>query len=164
MPAGGAAGWGDALSASAPALGKGSGTILFVDDEADIASLGVTLLQRLGYRVESSTLPLEALQKIKSDPYAFDMVITDMTMPKMTGTRLASAIKTIRPDLPVILCTGFSQSELLDSQETGAVDAILKKPVNLRIFSETISGLLEKDRKKGTSPEGAPSPPRSFIP
>ena len=149
---------------TAPALGKGSGTILFVDDEADIASLGVTLLQRLGYRVESSTLPLEALQKIKSDPYAFDMVITDMTMPKMTGTRLASAIKTIRPDLPVILCTGFSQSELLDSQETGAVDAILKKPVNLRIFSETISGLLEKDRKKGPSPEETPSPPRSFIP
>lgn len=149
---------------TAPALGKGSGTILFVDDEADIASLGVTLLQRLGYRVESSTLPLDALQKIKSDPYAFDMVITDMTMPKMTGTRLASALKTIRPDLPVILCTGFSRYELLDGQEIGSVDAILKKPVNLRIFSETISGLLGKDDKKGSSPEASASTPRSFIP
>ncbi len=119
-------------------IGKGSGNILFVDDEIDIANLGVTLLQRLGYTVVSSTHPVEALDMVKSAPLSFDMVITDMTMPKMTGTRLAEAIKSIRPDMPIILCTGFSRAEIPENAKAHGIDAILKKPVDLRDFAEAI--------------------------
>lgn len=149
----------------APALeiSKGSGNILFVDDEIDIANLGVTLLERLGYKVVASTQPLEALEQIKSAPLAFDMVITDMTMPKMTGTRLAEAIKSIRPDLPIILCTGFSRSELPEDAEAKVIDAILKKPVNLRGFSETIERLLVKKIPQANLPTVQPEPRPFFL-
>ncbi|MBU1170738.1 MAG: response regulator, partial [Proteobacteria bacterium] len=122
-------------------IGKGSGNILFVDDENDIAVLGVTLLQRLGYTASSSTHPLEALELIKNNPFAFDMVISDITMPKLTGIRLAQALKKIRPNLPIILCTGFNQSEFEGHIPDHTIDAILKKPVGLRDLALTIARL-----------------------
>jgi CheY-like chemotaxis protein len=143
-------------------ISKGSGNILFVDDEIDIANLGVTLLERLGYKVVASTQPLDALEQIKAAPQSFDMVITDMTMPKMTGTRLAEAIKNIRPDLPIILCTGFSRSELPEGAEARIIDAILKKPVDLRDFSETIGRLLIKKVLPGALPP-VQNVPRPFF-
>jgi len=144
-------------------ISKGSGNILFVDDEIDIANLGVTLLERLGYKVVASTQPLEALEQIKSAPLSFDMVITDMTMPKMTGTRLAEAIKSIRPDLPIILCTGFSRSELPEGAEAKVIDAILKKPVDLRDFSETIERLLVKTIPQVPPPTVQSGPQPVFL-
>ena len=139
-------------SAPVSTIGKGSGHILFVDDESDIASLGAFLLQRLGYTVDALTRPLEALERVKADPFAFDMVITDMTMPKMTGTRLAEAMKAVRPDLPVILCTGFNRSEIQEGGHAQCIDAILKKPVDLRDFSETIERFLVKKIPPTTRP------------
>jgi CheY-like chemotaxis protein/anti-sigma regulatory factor (Ser/Thr protein kinase) len=148
----------------APEIGKGSGNILFVDDEADIANLGVNLLQRLGYSVVSSTLPLDALELVRKEPFAFDMVITDMTMPKMTGTRLAEAVKAIRPDMPVILCTGFSRSEIPEDEHARSVDAIMKKPVNLRDFSQTIERLLGiKNSPEPNSGDPAQGPGSFFL-
>ncbi|GAB6097546.1 hypothetical protein JCM14469_38000 [Desulfatiferula olefinivorans] len=125
-------------------VGRGSGKVLFVDDEKEIAALGLSLLQRLGYTVVAQTRPMEALDLVRKAPQAFDVVITDMTMPKMTGIRLAEALKTIRPDLPIILCTGFNPSEIESSIPEGVVDAVLKKPVGLPDFFTVISGLMEK--------------------
>jgi CheY-like chemotaxis protein len=133
-----------------PRIGKGSGKILFVDDEQDIAALSVHLLERLGYSVDALTHPLEALEKLTKAPDGYDLVITDMTMPKMTGIRLAENIKAIRPDIPIILCTGFNKMEIQDQIENRNINAILKKPVHLREFSETITRLM--NRRKTPQP------------
>jgi PAS domain S-box-containing protein len=86
----------------------GSERILFVDDEASVVNLNRQRLERLGYQVKSTTKPLEALEWFKADPDQFDVIITDMTMPRMTGDKLTAEILKIRPHMPVIICTGYS--------------------------------------------------------
>ena len=83
--------------------------ILFVDDEDFQADIGKRLLARLGYRVTARTDSLKALELFRQKPDEFDLVITDMTMPAMTGDVLAANIISIRPDIPVIVCTGYSE-------------------------------------------------------
>jgi CheY-like chemotaxis protein len=90
-------------------LPLGHERILFVDDEPFIIEISSQILERLGYRVETRTDPLEALEMFKRDPGQYDLVITDMTMPKMTGDRLALELLRIRPEMPILLCTGFSE-------------------------------------------------------
>ena len=88
----------------------GSERILFVDDEKMLVDIGQQALQRLGYDVVSRTSPIEALELFKAKPDFFDLVITDKTMPGMTGDALAKELMNIRPNLPVIICTGYSQT------------------------------------------------------
>ncbi len=87
----------------------GKERILFVDDEPAIVELGKRLLESLGYIVTGCTGALEALERFKAGSQDFDLLITDMTMPQMTGDRLAIEIMRIRPELPVIVCTGYSE-------------------------------------------------------
>ena len=87
----------------------GNETILFVDDEPAITEMAKQILERLGYTVTARTNSKEALELFQAAPDSFDVVITDMTMPRLTGDTLASELLKIRPDLPIILCTGFSQ-------------------------------------------------------
>ncbi|PON11133.1 hybrid sensor histidine kinase/response regulator, partial [Candidatus Entotheonella serta] len=89
-------------------IAPGKARILFVDDEPTITQASYTLLQRLGYDVTGSTRSREALARFASAPEDFDLVITDQTMPEMTGEELVSALRHIRPEIPIILCTGFS--------------------------------------------------------
>jgi CheY-like chemotaxis protein len=95
------------MEVSEPIIG-GSERILLVDDEKPIAEMEQQLLERLGYRVTIRTGSIEALEAFRSSPDKYDMVITDMTMPNMTGTMLAQEIKKIKSDIPIIICTGFS--------------------------------------------------------
>jgi PAS domain S-box-containing protein len=88
----------------------GSERILFVDDEMMLAGIGQQMLKRLGYDVVARTSPVEALELFKAKPEHFDLVVTDQTMPGMTGDALAREMMRIRPGLPVIICTGYSQS------------------------------------------------------
>lgn len=103
--------------------------ILLVDDEKPITSLLSLLLERMGHQVTTSTDALEALNTFKADPDAFDLVITDMSMPDMTGTRLSREIISLKPDIPIILCTGFS--ELIDKEKVrlAGIRGFLMKPV-----------------------------------
>lgn len=87
---------------------RGSETLLFVDDESMIVDIARIMLESLGYRIFTRTAALEALYLFKQHPDRFDAVITDLTMPKMTGLDLAEKLLAIRPDIPIILCTGFS--------------------------------------------------------
>ena len=86
----------------------GKGHILFVDDELILVEMGQAMLERLGYSVTPCTGSLEALATFQNDPHHFDVVITDQTMPGLTGLDLARRLLQIRPDLPIILCTGYS--------------------------------------------------------
>ncbi|GAB6146634.1 response regulator [Desulfocicer niacini] len=110
----------------------GNEKILFVEDEEAIVKLGVLMLERMGYQVTGQVNSLEALDLFKSAPDQFDLVITDMSMPHMVGTDLAQKIMDIRPDIPVIICTGFS--EHLDEAKALSlgIRGYIKKPL-LRI-------------------------------
>jgi PAS domain S-box-containing protein len=113
-----------------PAAGPTNGArILFVDDEPAIANLGKQLLENLGYRVESLVDPVTALALVKDDPARFDLVITDLTMPGMNGDRLAAELMTIRPDLPVILCSGFSMTLSKEEAAAAGINAFVMKPL-----------------------------------
>ncbi len=101
------------------AMPSGRERILYIDDEDFLAELGASMLERLGYRVTVRQSSFEALELFMNDPEQFDLVITDQTMPGMTGFDLARRMMQIRPDLPVILCTGFSN--LIDEESAKAV-------------------------------------------
>ena len=97
-------------SAEPASATKGKERILLIDDEAQIIDIEQQILERLGYKVTSKTDSEEALQEFGAQPDQFDLVITDMTMPKMTGDQLARKMMDIKPKIPVILCTGFNEA------------------------------------------------------
>ena len=110
-----------------------------------------TMLTALGYRATSRTSPLEALELFKSDPGRFDRVITDMTMPQITGDLLAIEMKRIRPDIPVILCKGYSKRMSDEVARAIGIDAFLMKPVVKLEMARTVRNVL--DEAKGPTQE-----------
>jgi PAS domain S-box-containing protein len=122
---------------------KGTERILFIDDENAIADLTKRQLESLGYQVTTRTDPIEALEVFKLQPDRFDMVITDMTMPKMTGKELSENLLRIKPSLPVILCTGFSAS--MDESRAAAIGikALIFKPILKRDIAQAIRKVLD---------------------
>jgi PAS domain S-box-containing protein len=130
-------------------LPTGTESILLVDDELPIIKMQQQRLERLGYKTEAIAGSIEALEVFQKAPRKFDLIITDMTMPQMTGEKLARAVKRIRPDIPVILCTGFNE-RVQGHEEALGVDAILMKPVDKRQMAETVRALI--DAFKGQNP------------
>ena len=124
----------------------GSESILFVDDEATLAELGQSLLVRLGYRVTSRVSSLEALELFRRNPYEFDLVITDQTMPNMTGLELAKKIILLRPDIPIILCTGFSRQATYEQTDEIGIKKILMKPLILKNMAESVREVLDQTK------------------
>lgn len=116
--------------------------ILLVEDEEQILRLEKQMLERLGYVVTAFTSGVDALNAVKADPTAFDLVITDMTMPKMTGERLNQELAMIRRDLPVILCTGFSENMSPEKAEAFGIKGFLMKPVVKSELAETVRKVL----------------------
>jgi PAS domain S-box-containing protein len=122
----------------------GKETILFVDDEETIVRLGKELLTPLGYRVEVYTSSVEALNVFRKDPHRFDLVITDQTMPALTGEDLSRELLRIRPDLPIILCTGFSHVMSAEKAKALGIQAYLMKPLAIRDLVPIIRHVLDK--------------------
>ncbi|HQH69061.1 MAG TPA: response regulator, partial [Candidatus Hydrogenedentes bacterium] len=102
--------------------------ILFVDDEESLALLARMALERSGYRVVSCTKSLDALQRFEAAPQDFDVVITDQTMPDMTGEMLAERMRAVRPDIPIILCTGYSERMDERRAREAGFNGYLEKP------------------------------------
>ena len=123
-------------------LPRGSEHILLVDDESILLEMGTSQLEALGYAVTARSNGREALKLFESKSDDFDVVITDMTMPKMTGDELAAAIKRIRPDIPVILCTGFSSKLTSGSAHQFDIEALLMKPVIICEMAQVIRRVL----------------------
>ncbi len=102
------------------------------------------MLEKLGYKVTARTSSIEALEAFRHKPQAFDIVITDMTMPNMTGSELAKEVMTIRPDMPIILCTGFSeQIDDRRAKEIG-IRAFVMKPIVMHDMTTTVREVLDK--------------------
>ena len=121
----------------------GNECILFIDDEQSLMDLAKSMLQKLGYRVVTCSGPIEALSAFEAEPDRFDLVVSDMTMPHMTGDRLAEELMKIRSNIPVIICTGHS--EKLDAVRAKAIGikGFLKKPFTILEFSETLRQVLD---------------------
>lgn len=128
-------------------LPKGNESILFVDDEPSIVKLTRVRLSFLGYGVTCATDSLKALEMVKADPAAFDLVITDMAMPHMTGDVLSLELLSVRPDLPIILCTGYSESISEERARKIGISGFLMKPTNMTDFAVTVRKALDKSRK-----------------
>lgn len=118
--------------------------ILFVDDEQALVELAQVLLERLGYRVVGTTSGLEALELIRSQPETFDLVITDLMMPQMTGVDLAVELARVKPTLPVILCTGFSDPISSVPVSYDGIQEILHKPIASLDLAMSIERVLAK--------------------
>lgn len=99
-------------------------------------------LEPLGYNVKAVTSPVEALELLRSDPSRFDLVITDMTMPQMTGDKLVQKILTLRPDMPIILCTGFSAKINGEKAEKIGAAGYLEKPHDQRELALAVRNVL----------------------
>jgi PAS domain S-box-containing protein len=120
----------------------GTGCILFVDDEVMLVNVGQATLERLGYEVVARTSSIEALEAFRAMPQRFDVVVTDQTMPNMTGEHLTRELRRIRPDIPIILCTGFSHTINAEKAQALGIDAFCKKPLVPRDLAVTIQQVL----------------------
>jgi PAS domain S-box-containing protein len=126
--------------------------ILFVDDDEALARLGEHLLEQLGYDVVSKTSSIEALEAFCAEPHRFDLVFTDQTMPHMTGETLTRELRRIRPDIPVILCTGFSHVMDAEKAQAIGIDAFCMKPLVARDLAVTIQQVLAQRAEQTTPP------------
>ncbi len=123
---------------------KGDERILLVDDEDMITNMEKQMLERLGYHVTARTSSTDALEAFKANPDRFDLIITDMTMPNMTGEQLAAEIIKIRSDIPVILCTGFSEMMSEEKAKSLGIKGFLMKPAVMKDFSYMIRKVLDE--------------------
>jgi len=123
----------------------GTESILFVDDEAFQADIAKQMLSRLGYRLTTCTSSVEALELFLQSPEKFDLVITDMTMPYMTGDMLARELISIRPDIPIIVCTGYSDRINTDIANDIGIRELVMKPVVMKDIAQSIRRVLDED-------------------
>ncbi len=127
----------------------GSERILLVDDEEIIVHLEKQMLERLGYHVKPFTNSLDALSAFRSDLDAFDLVITDMAMPKMTGVQLAEKLFSVRQDIPIIVCTGFSERMNEKEAERLGISGLLKKPISKSDMAGMVRKVLDEAKSSG---------------
>jgi CheY-like chemotaxis protein len=122
----------------------GNEKILFVDDEISIVKLFEKILSGLGYSVSSSTDPIQIQKLFNSDPDKYDLVISDMTMPNMTGDKLARELLNTRPDVPILICTGHSEKMSLEKANEIGIKGLLMKPVMKTDLAKTVRRVLDE--------------------
>jgi PAS domain S-box-containing protein len=121
--------------------------ILFVDDEEALAEIVKEMIGRLGYRVEIKTDSIDALETFERHPHEYDLVITDQAMPRMTGTQLARKMLAIRSDIPIILCSGFSEVVSAEEAKAAGVTQFVMKPIVRRDFAKSIRSALDGTKR-----------------
>jgi len=126
---------------------QGTGKVLFVDDEEVLARWGGQVLTHLGYTVITKTNPHEAVELFEEEPDAFDVVVTDQTMPLMSGETFARILLNIREDIPIVLCTGFSHTMSAEKAKQLGLQGFLMKPVNGAVLAKTLRDILSRNKK-----------------
>jgi CheY-like chemotaxis protein len=130
------------------AVPNGKGAILFVDDEDALVVWGQEMLTHLGYDVVVRTDSLQALEVFRMEPHRFDLVITDQTMPYMTGEVLSRELRRIRPDIPLILCTGFSHTIDAERAKAQGINAFLMKPLTACDLGRAIQRVMTQHTRR----------------
>ncbi|MBI5968531.1 MAG: PAS domain S-box protein [Deltaproteobacteria bacterium] len=123
-------------------------SILFIDDEQALADIGKRMLEHLGYKVSVRTSSIEALELFRAKAGQFDLVITDMTMPNMTGDKLAREMMRIRPGIPIILCTGFSEYISEEKAKEIGIRKFVMKPLVMGDLARTVRRVLDHKGEK----------------
>jgi two-component system CheB/CheR fusion protein len=121
---------------------SGSGHILFVDDEEMIVNLAKEMLESIGYVVSGVTSPSKAYEMFRLAPKDFDLILLDQNMPEMTGVELATKIRALRADIPIIMATGYARDVALERAKEAGIDTIISKPYSLATLSADISKVL----------------------
>jgi PAS domain S-box-containing protein len=134
--------WGE----SAENLPRGNERILLVDDDEDMALVTQGLFKRLGYETKAFTSSVRALEAFKMDPHGFDILITDQVMPEMTGLELAREVQAMRPEIPIILFTGFWAAGTRTKARDAGIRELLIKPIRNRRWAETVRRVLDQDK------------------
>ena len=134
----------DCESALEMIVARGNERILFVDDEPSIVAMAKRMIERLGYSVLATTSSVEALNLFREGPGEFDLVITDLTMPKMTGEQLAGELTRIRRDIPIIICTGYSNTLTEGKKTKPGIRAVVTKPLITHEIARTIRDVLDE--------------------
>ena len=133
------------VSTGVAAMKTGTGRILFVDDEEGLLESGRKILEHLGYHVVFTTSAANALEIFSHDPDAFDLVLTDMTMPRMTGLELSASIHEIRPHIPIVLCTGFSSEIVAERMKDAGISDVVMKPMVPHELADVVHHALSPD-------------------
>jgi PAS domain S-box-containing protein len=123
----------------------GKERILVLDDESHLLEMYDRQLRQLGYEVTCSSNPLEALDLFRRNPRKFDLVITDLTMPKMTGLELARELSSIRPGIPIILCSGVSQVVSDSESKLAGIQTVIYKPIRRQKIAQTIRNAMDTE-------------------
>ena len=129
-------------------LPTGDERILFVDDEDALLEVGEQILKKLGYDVVGKTSSMEALELFRTKPDQFDLVITDMTMPDMTGDKLSKEFRKIRADIPIIIYTGYSESLPEEKAKGIGINAFIRKPIIIKDFANVVRKVLSENKGK----------------
>ena len=127
---------------------RGKGRILFVDDEEELVSFSKEILEQIGYEVVGKTASIDARLAFLSDPMQFDLVITDQTMPNITGFDLAVEFLEKRKDIPIVLCTGFSPPDLEKKAMASGITEYVKKPLGARQLADMVSRLTQGTKNR----------------
>jgi PAS domain S-box-containing protein len=130
------------------AVPLGKEKILVVDDEKHVVEMYQRMMGLLGYQVEARTSPLEAIEAVRANPRKYDLVLTDMTMPQMTGYALAKHLIEMQPDLPIILCTGFGDQINENKAQSVGILALLLKPVLFNDLANSLREVLDRNLNK----------------
>ena len=125
-------------------LKRGSGRVILIDDEAQVVQVTGEIMKNLGYGVVGKTSPQEALELFSASPYDFDLVLTDLTMPGLTGLELSARIKCIRADIPIVLFTGYSDLVSKEEAKEAGIDEYCMKPISMRDLSTVLLRFLGK--------------------
>jgi len=138
----------DPISEADREIQRGSERILLVDDEETILKLQKEIFEYIGYRVYAATNAFSALEEFKKNPCGFDLVITDQNMPNITGLKFAEELVKIRPDIPIILCTGYDAELMAGKVNISAVRKLVLKPLPIHDWAKIIRVVLDADSKK----------------
>ena len=129
-------------------LSTGNERILLVDDEDALATMGRLMLDRLGYKVTVKTDSYDALGTFRAQPFEYDLIISDKTMPRLTGFDLAEEIRKIRPDVPLIICTGYSDENEADKAARLGINRLIVKPLSMDDLAKAVRSVLDEAARK----------------
>ncbi len=138
---------GDGEADQLTSMPRGTETILFVDDEEDIVKMRTGMLSSLGYRLLPATNPEQALSYFTKERERIDLMITDHTMPRMTGLQLAAQVSALKPGLPIILCSGYSEAVTPEEAVKAGVHRFLAKPLDMRLLATAIREVLPNQER-----------------
>ncbi|MBN2528741.1 MAG: response regulator [Deltaproteobacteria bacterium] len=147
-------------SAATDTLPAGTEHILYVDDEADILAVSERILSKAGYKLTTSRSGVEALELFRQNPSAFDLVITDQAMPEMGGMELSKEISSIRPDLPILLYTGYATDVDRENLDQFGIHKVLVKPLRMNLLGAAVREVIDNfPRERESRPTESPLKP-----